>query len=193
MELGELQRKIRVAKDKRNDFGKYNYRTAEGILAIAKKEAPEDAAIVLSDTLSEVAGQLILTATVTLTIGDRSWEATGQALHGLEKKGMDPAQITGSCSSYARKYALQGLFAIDDGSTDPDSHDNTAQPETNWEAVRDRIKNEIGRAETAEQLKEAWQRNWRDVRPESPMHEAMKMELTKAKDDKKAQLTEQDT
>jgi hypothetical protein len=132
--LGEVQKAVHVAKDKRNDFGGYNYRTAEGILSAVKAVLPEDAHIMCYDEISEVAGQIFVTATAELKIDGKSYLATGSAMHALTKKGMDAAQITGACSSYARKYALAGLFALDDGSVDPDAtnkHDSEPeQPKT---------------------------------------------------------------
>ena len=122
MSLHDIQTKVHVAKDKRNDFGKYNYRTAEGILSAIKAQLADGDTIVVSDTLQEVAGQIFVPATATLTFADGTTaSATGHAMHSLTKKGMESAQITGSTSSYARKYALSGLIAIDDGSVDPDA------------------------------------------------------------------------
>lgn len=121
MSLHALQTKVHVGKDKRNDFGGYNYRTAEGILAAIKAALPDGAHIVVTDTMQEVAGQIFVTATAVVTFEDGSrHEAQGHAMHPLTKKGMDPSQITGAASSYARKYALAGLMALDDGSADPD-------------------------------------------------------------------------
>lgn len=125
MSLHDIQTAVHVAKDKRNEFGGYNYRTAEGILAAAKAALPDGATIVVSDALQEVAGRIFVSATATIKLADGvEYSATGHAMHALQKKGMDDAQITGACSSYARKYALAGLLALDDGSADPDSKDN---------------------------------------------------------------------
>ena len=120
--LHELQQKVHVAKDKRNDFGKYNYRTAEGILAAAKAQLPDGAYIVLTDDIEERAGYFFVRATAKAVFSkDDIVEASAYAGHPLDKKGMDFSQITGAASSYARKYALQGLLALDDGSVDPDA------------------------------------------------------------------------
>lgn len=122
MRLHEIQTQVHVSKDKRNDFGKYNYRTAEGILAAIKGALQEGESIVVSDEMQELAGQIFVSATATLTFKDgKTAFAKGHAMHPLTKKGMDPSQITGAASSYARKYALSGLVAIDDGSVDPDA------------------------------------------------------------------------
>jgi hypothetical protein len=121
MSLHDLQTRVHVGKDKRNDFGGYNYRTAEGILAAIKTALPDGAHIVVTDTMQELAGQIFVTATAIVTFADGTkHEAQGHAMHPLSKKGMDPSQITGAASSYARKYALAGLVALDDGSADPD-------------------------------------------------------------------------
>lgn len=122
--LCDIQHRMRAPKDKKNDFGGYNYRSAEGIIAAFKALDVEGAALLLSDTPQEVGGQIFITATARLVIGDESVEVQGHAMHQLQKKGMDAAQVTGSASSYARKYALCGLFAIEDESQDPDGRDN---------------------------------------------------------------------
>lgn len=119
--LHELQKNVNVPKDQRNTFGNYNYRTAEGILAKAKSVMPDGVSIVLSDDVMEIAGHIFVKAKATLKSGnDVIAESFGFAGHPLDKKGMDFSQITGASSSYARKYALQGLFALDDSSSDPD-------------------------------------------------------------------------
>ena len=119
--LHELQKNIHAPKDKKNTFGNYKYRTAEGILAAAKSIMPDGVSIVLSDDVIEIAGHVFVKAKATLKSGsDVIAESFGFAGHPLDKKGMDFSQITGASSSYARKYALQGLFALDDSSSDPD-------------------------------------------------------------------------
>jgi len=128
--LYELQKNIHAPKDKKNTFGNYNYRTAEGILAVAKSVMPEGVSIVLSDDVIEIGGHVFVKAKATLKSGsDVIAESFGFAGHPLDKKGMDFSQITGASSSYARKYALQGLLALDDGPADPDAtnkHETTS-------------------------------------------------------------------
>tara|TARA_R110000851_G_C12896706_1_gene547713 strand:+ start:42 stop:692 length:651 start_codon:yes stop_codon:yes gene_type:complete len=122
MNLSELQTKVHVGKDKVNSFGGYNYRTAEGILAAIKAALSEGDTITVTEALQEVAGHIFVSSTATVTFeGGDTHSTQGHAMHPLTKKGMDPSQITGAASSYARKYALSGLVALDDGSADPDA------------------------------------------------------------------------
>ncbi len=115
--LAKIQKKAKVAKNNKNAFGKYNYRNLEDILNVVKPLCC-DAGLVLTitDELQEVAGRLFVKATATVTHADNSSiSASAYAQHASSKKGCDEAQLTGLTSSYARKYACQGLFAIDDG------------------------------------------------------------------------------
>lgn len=154
MDLYELQRRVHVGKDKRNDFGGYNYRTAEGILAAIKAEMPEGGHIIVSDEIQEVAGQIFVSSTATLTLpGHDAYTAKGHAMHPLTKKGMDPSQITGAASSYARKYALSGLAALDDGSVDPDAAKAGYEPDHS-EAI-----NAAKSAQSLDDLKGIWNQN----------------------------------
>jgi len=124
--LADIQAKIKAPKDKENTFGKYKYRNAESILAAFKEVQPEGVSLIMTDEITFVGNRLFLVATAGLhdAEGKLIAGACGVAMHALEKKGMDDAQITGACSSYARKYALCGLFAIDDSTDDPDGHDH---------------------------------------------------------------------
>ena len=125
--LAEAQAKLAVPKGRKNDFGGYNYRKAEDIIGAYRGCAIPGASLVLTDRLEEVGGQIFVVSTARLSVGDQSVMAEGAAMHALSKKGMDASQITGSASSYARKYALQGLFALDDGDADPDQRDNRTE------------------------------------------------------------------
>ena len=130
-ELFKIQQGLKVKKDKLGDGGKFSYRTAEGILALVKPLLEETkSTLILTDTIWESAsGAFFCCATATLYgEGGKVAEAQGYAQfddHSFEKggrtiKGMSNEQASGSASSYARKYALCGLFAIDDASQDPD-------------------------------------------------------------------------
>ena len=120
--LREVQLKFRAVKDQRNDFGGFNYRNVEVMLTELKPILAEyDSCITFDDEIFAQDGRFYVGATATLHTpkGDISCKASAREQE--TKKGMDAAQITGSCSTYARKYALCGLLAVDDGSRDPDA------------------------------------------------------------------------
>lgn len=112
--LSKIQQEINAPKDKTNTFGKYKYRNLEGILAAAKKVMPAESYITLSDDVVLIGDRYYIKATATFVFGDESVSAFGVARESVDKKGMDLSQLTGATSSYARKYAAAGLFAIDD-------------------------------------------------------------------------------
>jgi hypothetical protein len=119
--LHDLQLKIAVPKGETNEFGGYKYRTAEGILQAAKAALGDSGlTILLTDQIQLVGDRYYVQAIAKITDGKESVEVSAFAREELSKKGMDASQITGSASSYARKYALNGLFAID-GTADADS------------------------------------------------------------------------
>ena len=121
-ELITIQQRLVCKKDKRNSFGNYNYRSAEGILEAVKPLAHyEKCFILLTDRVEQRGDRYYVIATATIVNeAGQSLSVTAEAREEETKKGMDAAQLTGAASSYARKYALCGLFAIDDG-VDPDS------------------------------------------------------------------------
>ena len=121
--LSAIQNRLRVPKSNKNEFGGYYYRSCEDILEAVKPLLTEYGYhLILSDEMVEVGGRVYVKATATLydfsQNGNHEWPivgtSTAYAREAATKKGMDEAQITGSASSYARKYALNGLFAIDD-------------------------------------------------------------------------------
>lgn len=120
MKLVRIQSKLNAPKDRHNKFGGYNYRyrSAESILQALKPLLEvEKCALVMSDDVKQVGERFYIVATCTLLdaeTGEKIASSTGYARESLQKKGMDEAQITGSASSYSRKYSLNGLFAIDD-------------------------------------------------------------------------------
>jgi hypothetical protein len=125
--LATIQRELKAPKGQFNAFGKYKYRSCEDILE-AVKPLLGDAILTLSDDLVMIGERYYVRATATLREGDESISVTAWAREETDKKGMDSAQITGSVSSYARKYAANGLFLIDD-TKDPDNDDNTGKGE----------------------------------------------------------------
>jgi len=113
--LASIQKNLRAPKNQYNKFGQYNYRSCEDILEALKPLTSElGATITVSDEMVEVGGRIYVKATATLRCGEESISTTAYAREAEAKKGMDESQITGATSSYARKYALNGLFAIDD-------------------------------------------------------------------------------
>lgn len=117
IKLYAVQQALKAPKDQVNNFGKYNYRSCEGILEALKPHLGiNQLTINLTDDVTEVGGRIYVKATATVTDVEtgESVSATAFAREEEDKKGMDSSQITGAASSYARKYALNGLLAIDD-------------------------------------------------------------------------------
>jgi hypothetical protein len=113
--LNYIQTTLNAPKNLYNSFGKYSYRNLEGILAGVKPLLKETGCtFTLSDTIVEVGGRVYVEAEATINFGEDSLSVRGYAREEENKKGMDSSQLTGSTSSYARKYAANGLFAIDD-------------------------------------------------------------------------------
>lgn len=121
-EIIEIQSELKAPKSQYNTFGKYKYRKVEDILEALKPLLLKHKCIVtLTDEISEVANRIYVKAIATITNSEGvSITTSAFARESESKSGMDAAQITGAASSYARKYALNGLFCIDD-SVDPDS------------------------------------------------------------------------
>ena len=112
-----IQSSLKAPKGQTNKFGGYNYRSAEDILNAVKPLLNLwDCSLVVNDDIVEIAGRVYIKAIASIADSDSEAVITSQAFarEAETKKGMDEAQITGSASSYARKYALNGLFAIDD-------------------------------------------------------------------------------
>lgn len=123
--LVKIQAELKAPKGQHNNFGNYNYRSCEDILeAVKPLLAREKLTLVLSDEVVNIGAHNYIKATATIMDAEekRYW-VSAYAREAETKKGMDDAQITGSASSYARKYALNGLFAIDD-TKDADTMDN---------------------------------------------------------------------
>jgi hypothetical protein len=127
--LLKIQAELKCPKGSFNSFGKYKYRSAEQILESLKPVLQKhEAVLTLTDEIVQVGSKLFLKATAKIYFkGDTPpVEINGFAELG-EHKGMSSEQCTGTASSYARKYALNGLFLIDETESDPDSKDNTPQ------------------------------------------------------------------
>lgn len=119
--LSCIQQKIKAPKNLYNKFGNYTYRNAEGILEAFKPfESEYKVALIVTDDMSVIGDRVYVKAIASLMDCESNEviSATAFAREASEKKGMDDAQITGSASSYARKYALNGLFLLDDTKDD---------------------------------------------------------------------------
>lgn len=124
--LAAVQQELKAPKDKKNTFAGYSYRSAEGILEAAKPVLKKyGATIILGDTIKEIGGRIYVEATAEFLDTEHIFEDTEKRMMNLievtayareaeTKKGLDDSQITGTASSYARKYALNGLLLIDD-------------------------------------------------------------------------------
>jgi len=122
--LAEIQQMLHAPKDQYNDFGGYSYRSAESIMKAVKPLLLEGGVILkVSDDLVERGGMVYVEANATLTDGEHTETAKAYAREAVTQKGMSAPQCTGSASSFARKYALNGLFLIDDNK-DADHFDN---------------------------------------------------------------------
>ena len=124
--LSAIQVKLNAPKKQYNSYGRYNYRSCEDILEGLKPHLEETkTAVTANDEIVLIGERYYVKATATLhdCESDKSVSNTAYAREELTKKGMDASQITGSTSSYARKYALNGLFCIDDVK-DADTRDN---------------------------------------------------------------------
>lgn len=115
-EMVLIQTKLNAPKNQRNNFGNYNYRSCEDILEALKPLLQETGCtLTVSDDIVQVADRIYVKATAKLrTPSGEEYSTTAFAREALAKKGMDDSQVTGAASSYARKYALNGLFCIDD-------------------------------------------------------------------------------
>jgi hypothetical protein len=119
--LVKIQNELKVPKGNVNKFGNYKYRSAEDILEAVKPILKTyNALLMLSDKIVPIGNKVFLKATATIKIGDKIEQTFGYA-ELSEHKGMSSEQATGTASSYARKYALNGLFLIDETEADADS------------------------------------------------------------------------
>lgn len=119
--LAKIQQELKAPKGRKNRFGGFTYRSAEDIfLALKPVLAKYDVLLTVSDTVNQVGDRYYVASIATIFDADESISACGWAREQGEKKKFDDSQLTGSASSYARKYALGGLFLIDDGE-DPDA------------------------------------------------------------------------
>ncbi|EPH59992.1 Erf family protein [Enterococcus casseliflavus 14-MB-W-14] len=134
--LIKIQAELKVPKSNYSDFGGYNFRNAEDILkAVKPHNLNHGLLLTLTDMPIFMDGRFYIKATATLTDGTDSLKVEAYAREADSKPKMDDSQVTGSASSYARKYALQGLYLVDDG-IDPDSlNEGEEEPEKSEQEV----------------------------------------------------------
>lgn len=183
--LNEIQIALKAPKGQFNSFGKYSYRSCEDILEAVKPLLGE-CSLIVSDSVEVHADRVYIKATATLHTPDGvSVSAVGMAREPVSRKGMDDSQITGASSSYARKYALNGLFAIDDNKDADSTNKGNSTPAKKLEsppiteAIKDKVVELIGEASiTPEQGVKAikWASNGRTgVLNELQTHEGEKL------------------
>lgn len=135
-----IQGRLKAPKNQRNNFGNYNYRNQEDILEAVKPLLQETGlTLTVKDTVKELGSIIYTDAIATLSDGKEKEYGQGQAGIDVSKKGMDMAQSFGSSSSYARKYALNGLFLIDDNK-DADAKERLTQKHPKFQQVVQAIK-----------------------------------------------------
>lgn len=147
--LQRVQRALNAPKSQLNKFGGYKYRSVEDIQEAAKPLLEKEGCIIIiKDDIAEIAGRVYVKATAYFCDGESTAiETTAYAREALSRKGMDDSQVTGSASSYARKYALGGLLLIDD-SKDADNRDNSDQGD---------LAEKINQCQSREDLMGVWQ------------------------------------
>lgn len=127
--LMAVQAELKAPKNQHNSFGKYDYRSAEDIIEAVKPLLKENGLFLnMSDDIVLIGDRYYVKATVKVVdvVTGESVQTSALAREAAQKKGMDESQVTGTASSYARKYALNGLFAIDDN-RDADTNEYAAQ------------------------------------------------------------------
>lgn len=142
--LIKVQAELKAPKSKYNSFGKYKYRSLEDILEGVKPLLEKNkASLVIADSIEQVGDRYYLKATATFIDTENGESVSNSALarESADKKGQDDSQITGTASSYARKYALNGLFLIDD-TKDADTDEAHIEKEARAEKAKDDEKNE---------------------------------------------------
>ncbi|MBQ0113381.1 MAG: ERF family protein [Bacteroidales bacterium] len=167
--LNHIQTTLKAPKDKHNNFGNYDYRSCEGILEAVKPLLAETGLVLtVSDEMVDVGGRIYVKATATIYDGESEIKNTAYAREEESKKGMDASQLTGSTSSYARKYALNGLFCIDD---------NRDADETNTHGKED---NQFAKEVSKEKARETREKN-KKVEEASKSEEGLKLRYESAK------------
>ncbi len=156
--LTSIQTSLKAPKGQFNSFGKYHYRSCEDILEALKIHlASTKTAIIINDEIIAVGNRIYVKATATLldNESEETISISASARECEDKKGMDASQITGATSSYARKYALNGLFCIDDNK-DADSSDNSKDDKKPKQDQKQEQKQEQYKCEKCSKPFESW-------------------------------------
>lgn len=150
-----IQAKVKAPKNLYNSFGKYSYRNAEGILEAVKPFLDEmKCTLTISDEIVAVGGRIYVKANATLWDTEKIdvIAVSAYAREAETKKGMDDSQVTGTASSYARKYALNGLFLLDD-TKDPDTDEYAKQTGAEKKPEKTAEKNQLIQYASEEQIR----------------------------------------
>ena len=158
--LIKVQGALKAPKGQYNSFGKYKYRSCEDILEAVKPLLVQHGLLLtIEDDVIQVGDRIYIKAIATIRQGDNFLQSVAFAREEDTKKGMDSSQVTGAASSYARKYALNGLFCIDDNK-DSDSTNIGKQPEkkeTEENPLMDMALNDVRNAKDTQSLNAVWE------------------------------------
>lgn len=153
IKLQKIQSELVAPKNLFNKFGGYAYRSAESILEAVKPLLQANEAILtISDEMVDVGGRVYVKATASFTTDGETIKTTAFAREPDDRKGMDASQITGASSSYARKYALNGLFCIDDTKDADATNDHGKSAQKDNDDMVDRIITSFHMQKTMEDL-----------------------------------------
>lgn len=170
-ELVKIQKHLKAPKGQYNSFGKYHYRSAEDILNSVKPLLAEnECTLTITDDIVSIGGFVYVKATAMLKNANNETESTTAfAREDAVAKGMSGSQITGSTSSYARKYALNGLFCIDDTKDADATNDGTANANNN--RLQESL-NRIAQAKSRDELNTIWN-TFTDLQKDERFSQAM--------------------
>lgn len=165
--VSKIQAKLNAPKNAYNKYGSFYYRSLESILEGLKPYLDQyELFLTLNDEIFQISDRFYVKGTATISDGEKTISTVAYAREDVSRKGMDASQLTGSCSSYARKYALGGLFAIDDNK-DADSRDNTeskqikrkvksSQPATNKDNILENLISQVPNLQTLQDANNLW-------------------------------------
>ena len=165
--LKKIQSELIASKNKKNEFGKYNYRNVEAVLSELKPILDKyNCHLKINNELIELGGRLFIKTNATFIDIENNYEETSTAFAAIdfEHKGMSLDQCTGAATTYCNKYCLNNLFLIDDGSNDPDSqkpkdYDDNDNQNNNFAVQNNNVQvDDIRKADTIEELTEFYNR-----------------------------------